>query len=106
MFGLSFALAYRYVALRSENERIIRSARDQLERRVAERTGELQSALEQLADANARLRQLNRHDPLTGTYNRDHVNERYDRMLKHVQHDLQQLGLLILDEDQIGRAHV
>src|SRR3546814_17007325 len=56
-------------------------------------------SLEQLADANARLRQLNRHDPLTGTYNRAHVNESYDRMLKHVQHDRQQLGLLILDVD-------
>lgn len=99
MFGLSFALAYRYVALRSENERIIRSAKIQLERRVAERTGELQSALEQLADANARLRQLNRHDPLTGAYNRNHVSESYERMLRHVQHDSQQLGLLILDVD-------
>ncbi|PKM15117.1 MAG: hypothetical protein CVV12_10560 [Gammaproteobacteria bacterium HGW-Gammaproteobacteria-2] len=99
MFGLSFALAYRYVALRSENERIIHSAKTQLERRVAERTGELQSALEQLADANARLRQLNRHDQLTGAYNRSHVNESYERMLKHVQHDRQQLGLLILDID-------
>lgn len=99
MFGLSFALAYRYVSLRSENERIIHSTNEQLERRVAERTGELQSALEQLADANARLRQLNRHDPLTGAYNRSHVSESYERMLRHVQHDRLHLGVLILDVD-------
>jgi len=99
MLGLSFALAYRYVALRSENERIIQSARNQLEQRVAERTGELQSALEQLADANARLRQLNRHDPLTGAYNRSHVSESYECMLKQVQYDQQHLGILIVDVD-------
>ena len=55
MLLLSIALGYRYAALRNENERIVREARDQLEHKVEQRTSELRNALGQLEDAHHRL---------------------------------------------------
>jgi hypothetical protein len=75
MILLSFALAYRYARLRSENETLVREHNEQLERHVARRTSELSTALEQLAEANQRLRESNRRDALTGLFNRRHFRD-------------------------------
>ena len=83
MILLSFALAYRYASLRSENENVVREANEQLERNVSRRTAELSAALEQLADANSRLRESNRRDVLTGMFNRRHFREVFEQMLHH-----------------------
>jgi len=51
--------AIRYAMERKATERALAAARDELERRVQERTRELQQANEQLAAANARLEEAN-----------------------------------------------
>src|SRR5690606_31561498 len=51
MLFLSIALSYRYASLRSENERIVSEANVQLERKVAQRTRELRTTLDQLEEA-------------------------------------------------------
>ncbi len=99
MVLLSFALAYRYANLRTENESVVRVANEQLERNVSRRTSELSAALEQLADANSRLRESNRRDVLTGMFNRRHFREMFEQMLSHAIETRQPLSLLLLDID-------
>jgi diguanylate cyclase (GGDEF)-like protein len=99
MILLSFALAYRYAKLRGENERLIREHNEQLERHVARRTSELSTALEQLAEANQRLRESNRRDALTGLFNRKHFREVFEHQLHHANEHRQSLGVLLIDLD-------
>lgn len=96
---LSFALAYRYARLRSENERLVQEHNEELERHVARRTSELSTALEQLAEANQRLRESNRRDALTGLFNRKHFREVFEHQLHHANEHRQSLGVLLIDLD-------
>ena len=105
MILLSFALAFRYANLRSENERIVREANEQLERNVSRRTGELSSALEQLAEANSRLRESNRRDALTGVFNRRHFHDVFEQLLRQAHETRQPLGVLLIDLDHFKRVN-
>ncbi|MCO5105355.1 MAG: diguanylate cyclase [Burkholderiaceae bacterium] len=66
--------------------------RDELARRVAERTAELRTA-------NARLQSLARTDPLTGLPNRRHFDEAQAIELRRARRHGQSLALLICDID-------
>ncbi len=99
MVLLSFALAYRYAALRNENEQIVREAKDQLESRVEARTLELSSALAQLSEANGRLREFNRRDGLTGVFNRRHFEDELLRATQDAQRAAGVLSLIMIDID-------
>lgn len=99
MILLSFALAYRYARLRSENETLVREHNEQLERHVARRTSELSTALEQLAEANQRLRESNRRDALTGLFNRRHFRDVFEHQIHHAAEHRQPLGVLLIDLD-------
>ena len=105
MILLSFALAYRYASLRTENENVVREANEQLERNVSRRTAELSAALEQLADANARLRESNRRDVLTGMFNRRHFREVFEEMLQHANETHQPISLLLIDLDHFKQVN-
>ncbi len=98
MVLLSFALAYRYAALRGENDRLVREANEQLERKVAERTEELRTALEQLAE-------VNRRDGLTGVFNRHHFRELLERHLRDARQEDQHLAVLMVDVDHFKRIN-
>lgn len=99
MILLSFALAYRYAKLRGENEVLVREHNEQLERHVARRTSELSTALEQLAEANQRLRESNRRDALTGLFNRRHFRDLFEHQMHHAAEHRQPLGVLLIDLD-------
>jgi diguanylate cyclase (GGDEF)-like protein len=105
MVLLSFALAYRYANLRSENENVVRDANEQLERNVSRRTAELSTALEQLADANSRLRESNRRDVLTGMFNRRHFRDVFEQMLHHSVETRQPISLLLIDLDHFKQVN-
>ncbi len=105
MILLSFALSYRYAALRNENERIVADARDQLESRVERRTRELSLALEQLADAHDRLREFSRRDGLTGIYNRRHLEESLLRIILDAQEQRRTLTLIMADIDHFKQVN-
>ena len=105
MILLSFALAYRYARLRGENERLVREHNEQLERHVARRTSELSTALEQLAEANQRLRESNRRDALTGLFNRRHFREVFEHQLHHGREQGQPLGVMLLDLDHFKQVN-
>jgi diguanylate cyclase (GGDEF)-like protein len=107
MLLLSIGLGYRYSALRTENERIIRESRDQLEQKVSERTSELSNALSQLADAHARLRESSQRDGLTGLHNRTYFREGFEGLLSQARSG-RRLSLLMIDLDhfkQINDRH-
>jgi len=99
MLLLSIALSYRYASLRNENERIAAEATMQLERKVAQRTQEVRSALMQLEDAHRRLRDSSRRDGLTGLYNRAHFHENFELMLRESRDKGQPVSLLMIDLD-------
>jgi len=105
MILLSFALAYRYAALRAENETMVREANEQLERNVSRRTAELSAALEQLAEANSRLRESNRRDVLTGMFNRRHFREVFEQMLQQAHETRQPLSLMLIDLDHFKHVN-
>lgn len=105
MILLSFALAYRYARLRGENEKLVREHNEQLERHVARRTSELSTALEQLAEANQRLRESNRRDALTGLFNRRHFRDVFEHQLHHAAEHRQPLGVLLIDLDHFKQVN-
>ncbi|MGY6517393.1 MAG: sensor domain-containing diguanylate cyclase [Lysobacteraceae bacterium] len=105
MILLSFALAFRYAALRTENERIVHETKAQLERAVNTRTGELSTALEELAEVNGRLRESNRRDALTGAFNRRWFMSEFERMLSDAREDRRPLGLMMIDLDWFKRIN-
>lgn len=105
MILLSFALAYRYARLRGENERLVQEHNEQLERHVARRTSELSTALEQLAEANQRLRESSRRDSLTGLFNRRHFRDMFEHQLSRANEHRQPLGVLLIDLDHFKRIN-
>jgi diguanylate cyclase (GGDEF)-like protein len=105
MIFLSFALAYRWASLRGENERIAREANEQLEHRVQVRTSELSAALDQLGEANARLREFSSRDGLTGVYNRRHFDQVFDPLLRGCEADGRACSLLVADLDHFKRVN-
>ncbi len=99
MLLLSIALGHRYAALRNENQRIIHEANERLERKVAQRTQEVRSALVRLEEAHARLRDSSRRDGLTGLYNRTWFQEAFRRMATQARDSGAPLSLLMIDLD-------
>ncbi len=105
---LSFALAYRIKLLEDENERINFEATRNLERRVAERTEELNAALADLSSANKRLSELNQRDKLTGVRNRAYFDVTLRSEWRSALRGDYPLALLVLDIDhfkQINDKH-
>ncbi|MFC3552203.1 7TM diverse intracellular signaling domain-containing protein [Lysobacter cavernae] len=108
MLLLSVALGQRYAALRSENDRIVRESRDLLEHKVEQRTAELRSALGQLEDAHARLRESSQRDGLTGLHNRSYFRDGFETLLRQAREHGRPLSLLMIDLDnfkQINDRH-
>jgi two-component system, sensor histidine kinase LadS len=105
MILLSFALAYRYAELKNENMQLVFQSKETLERNVAKRTTELSLALEQLADANARLRDSSQRDALTGLLNRRHFREQFELLLKQSHESTQALGVLLIDLDHFKQIN-
>jgi diguanylate cyclase (GGDEF)-like protein len=100
---LSFALADRMRMLKDENERIQHEATETLERRVLERTLELDEALLGLSEANNKLVELNHVDGLTGISNRGCFNKQFSTEWQRAARIRSPLGLLMLDIDHFKR---
>jgi diguanylate cyclase (GGDEF)-like protein len=105
MLLLSVALGYRYASLRNENARIVSEANLQLERKVAQRTQEVRSALTQLEDAHRRLRDSSRRDALTGLYNRTHFHDAFDRAIEEGRSERRPVSLMMIDLDHFKQIN-
>lgn len=102
---LSFALAHRMAILKEENERIQQEANYQLEQRVAQRTQELDAALQQLSVANLALEEKNRSDGLTGVKNRRFFDEQLTIEIKRSSRAQLALTLLLIDIDHFKQVN-
>jgi len=89
---LSLALANRIKVLRDETERAQMEATTRLERRVSERTAELE-------EANRQLQQLSSLDPLTGTYNRRYLDDHLRAEWSRAQRERYPISVIMLDID-------
>jgi len=105
MLLLSVALGYRYAALRNENERIVRDAKNQLEEQVITRTAELRQAMSELESAHHRLRESSRLDGLTDLYNRTHFREAFEHLLSQSRNSQRPISLLMIDLDHFKRIN-
>jgi diguanylate cyclase (GGDEF)-like protein len=101
----SFALAHRMKLLQDENVRIQREATENLERRVQQRTLELDGALANLSDAHQRLKDLSRIDGLTGIKNRAHFSEQVAIEWQRNMRDKNALGILMIDIDHFKKIN-
>jgi diguanylate cyclase (GGDEF)-like protein len=100
---LSFALAHRMRLLKEDNERIQRDANESLERRVQERTQELDEALLGLSSANEKLKDLSHIDGLTAINNRAYFNEQFEFEWQRAMRIRSPMGLLMIDVDHFKR---
>ena len=105
MLLLSVALGYRYAALRNENERIVRDAKNLLEEQIVVRTGELRQAMSELQAAHHRLRESSRLDDLTDLYNRTHFREAFEHLLSQSRNSRRPISLLMIDLDHFKRIN-
>ena len=101
----SFALAHRMKLLQEDNVRIQREATDNLERRVQQRTLELDGALANLSDAHQRLKDLSRIDGLTGIKNRAYFSEQVAIEWQRSMRDKNALGILMIDIDHFKKIN-
>ena len=100
---LSFALAHRMRILKEDNERMLAETAETLERRVQERTQELDEALLGLSHANNKLQEINHTDGLTGISNRAYFNEEFEFEWQRAMRTRSPIGLLMLDIDHFKR---
>ena len=106
MLLLSFAMADRINEMRREREAArqalvdaLRESGHELERRVAERTAELQNANRRLRENEIALQQLAFHDPLTGLFNRVMLEDRLRHAMQRADRRRTQLAVLLIDLD-------
>lgn len=76
-----------------------KAANERLEASVLERTTELQSAMDELEDANQRLQALSMQDGLTGIRNRRYFDEKLEREWHRAIRNQDSIALLLIDID-------
>jgi diguanylate cyclase (GGDEF)-like protein len=113
MLLLSFALANRINGLRREKDAAqsealatkqqlvgaLQRSEASLERRVAERTGELEEANARLRENERQLQALAHTDTLTGLANRLLFDARLEQSMQHARRSHGQIALLLVDLD-------
>jgi diguanylate cyclase (GGDEF)-like protein len=116
---LSFALADRINSVKREKEAAQGEAlasrtalldatqanERELERRIAERTAELNRANEQLRGQEEHLRHLAQHDPLTGLPNRISMRQRLALAMELAKRNRKKLAVMMVDLDGFKRLN-
>jgi two-component system, sensor histidine kinase LadS len=102
---LSLALAHRFKLAQDEHVRLQEAHAAELEARVLARTQDLDKALGELTEANARLQELSQRDALTTLYNRQFLAERMPEIWGTAVRWKQSLGLLMIDIDHFKQVN-
>ena len=76
-----------------------------LEKKVKQRTEELNKALDELSEVNGRLKQASITDGLTGLHNRYYFDEQWQSEYKRAHREGASLSLLLLDIDHFKRIN-
>jgi diguanylate cyclase (GGDEF)-like protein len=98
-------LAQEVTELTQEKEQIAASARDELERRVEQKTQALSEMLEQLKTSNEKLEHATLTDALTGVGNRRFMDNSFPALIKQCQQHRTPLGVLVIDADHFKRVN-
>ncbi|MDY6922105.1 MAG: diguanylate cyclase [Pseudomonadota bacterium] len=98
-------LAREVTDLTREKEQIAASARDELERRVDQKTQDLSTMLEQLKTSNQKLEHATLTDALTGVGNRRYLDSRFPELIRQCQQTRSALGVLVIDADHFKRIN-
>jgi diguanylate cyclase (GGDEF)-like protein len=93
--AMGFGLSHRFHRAFADLDDLRRD----LERRVGERTAELERRSQELADAHGRMEQLAMHDPLTGLLNRRSAYACAEQELQRTRRTGRHLALALLDVD-------
>ena len=80
-------------------------ARDELERRVDQKTRDLSIMLEQLKTSNEQLEHATLTDALTGVGNRRYLDTRFPELIKQCQQTRSCLGVLVIDADHFKKIN-
>ena len=105
------AVADEVAATRKELAAVLVTAEADVDRRVAERTTELEALTARLRESQRDLQSQAHADPLTGLANRLLLDARLEQAMQHVRRGYGQIALMLLDldafkdiNDQHGRA--
>ncbi|MBA57419.1 MAG: hypothetical protein CMK89_23465 [Pseudomonadales bacterium] len=98
-------LAQEVTELTREKEQIAASARDELDRRVDQKTRDLNSMLDQLKQSNEKLAKDTLTDALTGVGNRRFLDLRFPELIKQCQQTRASLGVLVIDADHFKKIN-
>lgn len=96
---LNYAMVQRWRLLNDKLLEVEQEARTDLEYRVHERTAQLRSTMRELENANQKLATLSLNDPLTGLYNRRHMDNILPELCAETRRTGQPLSLGLLDAD-------
>jgi len=96
---LNYAMVQRWRLLNDKLLEVEQEARTDLEFRVHERTAQLRSTMRELENANQKLATLSLNDPLTGLYNRRHMDNILPELCAEARRTGQPLSLGLLDAD-------
>ncbi|MEE2730456.1 MAG: diguanylate cyclase [Pseudomonadota bacterium] len=98
-------LAQEVTELTREKEQIAASARDELERRVDQKTRDLSAMLDQLKQSNEKLAQDTLTDALTGVGNRRYLDTCFPELIRQCQQTRSSLGILVIDADHFKKIN-
>lgn len=97
---LNYAMVQRWRLLNQKLLEVEHKARTQLEFKVHERTSQLRNAMRELEQANRKLAALSLNDPLTGLYNRRHLDNILPELCAEARRTGQPLTLALIDADR------
>ncbi|MCG7199352.1 diguanylate cyclase [Marinobacter pelagius] len=97
---LNYAMVQRWRLLNQKLLDVEHKARTQLEFKVHERTSQLRNAMRELEQANRKLAALSLNDPLTGLYNRRHLDNILPELCAEARRTGQPLTLALIDADR------
>lgn len=96
---LNYAMVQRWRLINDKLLEVEQEARTDLEYKVHERTAQLRSTLRDLENANRKLATLSLNDPLTGLYNRRHMDNILPELCAEARRTGQPLSLGLVDAD-------
>lgn len=96
---LNYAMVQRWRLLNDKLLEVEQKARNDLEYKVHERTAQLRSTMRELENANRKLAALSLNDPLTGLYNRRHMDNILPELCAEARRTGQPLAVALLDAD-------
>ncbi|WP_254774168.1 GGDEF domain-containing protein [Marinobacter sp. AC-23] len=96
---LNYAMVQRWRLMNNKLLEVEQEARTDLEYKVHERTAQLRSTMRELENANRKLATLSLNDPLTGLYNRRHMDNILPELCAEARRTGQPLSLGLVDVD-------